>query len=184
MLLEAERADDRVLLEGLLDLVALAGLEADTVVLSADARGLDAVRRLLVLLPALADADWEERDDLTVGDLVVRLALGELTALLVAAGLVVFDALLVLRRVRRWIFRRASINSSFRIECQPVTSCWRARSAKSRRVWVFNSAVVIKRLLPVALKVGLNSVQRQRFSAVCEKMHRSLWGRLRGLSFL
>lgn len=44
---------------------------------------------------------------------------------------------------RRCTFRRASINSSFRIPCHPVISCWRAKSAKSRRVWFFRSAVVI-----------------------------------------
>ncbi len=111
-----------------------------------------------------------------------ELALAVLEVLLAAAGLLDASGLAVLdlldfRRALRWIFRSASISSSFRIACHPVTSCWRAKSAKSRRVWVFNSAVVIKRLLPVALKVGLNgSSTTALFSSDVKRTPFVLWG--------
>lgn len=101
--MDADRAVDRAL---------LGDFERAAVVLLSGVAAAGAVRRLLeVLLDLAVGDDLEDRAVLVVS-----------TALVVAAG---FDApaLEVFRRARRWILRRASINSSFRIACHPVTSC-------------------------------------------------------------
>ena len=133
---------------------ALPPLAVDVLLLTAfveEARGLPPVDLLaedLLAVDLLAEDLLAEDLD---ADVLLVLVLAEVPLVLLvelfapvfaAADLALLD---VFRRADCWALRIAAISSSLRIACAPVTPISRAASARSRRVCVCRSALVIKR---------------------------------------